>query len=222
MSINRILLLIFLLLSSVSMLAQEIYFTTRGAYITSRTFIKTDEARDFKQVPRFSAFPHIQLLGHYEYKDRLAFYAGISHYNVGMSIKDSVRHTYRALSVAVPIGIMIGEDEANYHVFLGLELEQFYHYKEKHFFETGKVKMGEFLSKKLTPTPVLSVHGGFEFPGGFYIKGKYYLGDFINQDAMVRPLGLPQDLSKELHTHMLQLTFGFRIRIFSPTEDIHN
>ena len=63
-----------------------------------------------------------------------------------------------------------------------------YHYKQKEFTNSGKVKSSEWFSKRVN-TYIPAVFAGVNFPGGFNVKFTWMLDDFMNKDYALKKDG---------------------------------
>jgi hypothetical protein len=132
---------------------------------------------------RASAIANLRVL------PQVDLYAGISHNDIGIIFKDSIKHKYRVFTAGIPFGISIGSKykktrkkmirpEKFKRIFAGAELYFPYHFKEKHFIDGGKTKDGEFLSDKAEKY-FLGFHAGITFAHA-KLKFEYIPGGFLN------------------------------------------
>ncbi len=133
-----------------------------------------------ESVLRVTAFPNIEIRYNIIQRKNFLLYSGVSIANMGISLKDSVKHTYRYLGVGVPLAIQIRDKENHFQFELGGGIDIPFHYKEKHYQKDDKEKKSTFYSKQINPfQPWVFATIGFSF---VQIRFKYFTGDFFNQE----------------------------------------
>jgi len=138
---------------------------------------------DINPVLRFSGFFHLQQQFHIDFNKNFGIFTGVGVRNVGMinELNDSIKIKQRVYSLGVPLALKLGALPNKFHVNIGGELEFFFHYKQKVFYEDEKFKKNEWVSDKvnlLNPSVFLDLHSG----KGAYVRVKYYLLDFLVKD----------------------------------------
>jgi len=133
-----------------------------------------------ESVLRVTAFPNIEIRYNVIQRKNFLFYSGFNIVNMGISLKDSVKHTYRYLGFGVPLAIQIRDKENHFQFEIGGGVDIPFHYKEKHYWEDDKEKKSAFYSKQVNPRqPWVFASVGFSY---VQIRFKYFTGDFFNRD----------------------------------------
>src|SRR4030095_4069388 len=138
---------------------------------------------DVNPVVRFTCFFHFQAQLHYDFNKTFGIFTGLGVRNVGMinDLNDSIKAKQRVYSLGIPIALKIGSLPDKYNIALGGEVELFFHYKQKVFYDDEKFKKTEWFSDKVNlvnPSVFLDLHSG----RGAYVRFKYYLLDFLVED----------------------------------------
>jgi len=203
-----------MVLISIQGSAQKIYPVTSGEIIfsqnqtsfTSQFTSQYPTARLAASNVRFTVFLHLGQYIHYDLNNSLGFFSGLAIRNVGMITDETLPQTVSATNGAsvpysdynivrrqymlgVPLAIKLGSFSNHFYIFGGGEYEMAFVLKEKYWTNTfdrsgSKTKNVEWFSSQ-TPTFMPSVFAGIQFPGGFNLKFKYYLNDFLNHDYKV-------------------------------------
>jgi hypothetical protein len=113
----------------------------------------------------------------------------------------------RSYTFGVPLSFKFGNFDKNIYFFAGGEMELLFHYKEKYWLNDVKYKSKEWFSNK-TERWAPSVFGGVQFPGGGYIKFKYYFNDFLNHDYV----DSVYDFTSLTKTSMWYISVGWRFK----------
>lgn len=141
-----------------------------------------------ESVLRITAFPNIEIRYSIIQRKNFLFYSGFGIANMGISLKDSVKHTYRYLGFGVPLAIQLRDKEDQFQFDLGGGIDIPFHFKEKHYWEDDKEKKSTFYSKQINPLqPWIFASIGFSF---VQIRFKYFTGDFFNRDYRTEVNGI--------------------------------
>ncbi len=153
-------------------------------------------------VPRFSPWISFSSEYNYDFSNQFGVITGLGVRNIGfiydvpnadvgqglgseLAIEEGseVRKKFRNYSLAVPLGIKIGNMNKT-HFFGGYEIELPFHYKEKTFVDGNKrYKKSNWFDSQI-PTFYHTAFAGVQLPGGAVIRFKYYFTDFFNQDQV--------------------------------------
>jgi hypothetical protein len=199
---------------NISVMAQkEFYTVTSGELIFSQSqasftqeFIdQYPDARLADNNVRFTCFFHLGQYLHYDINDNFGLYSGLGVRNVGMITDESLPQTVtvsgaivpyddykvirRQYMLGVPLAFKVGSFSKHLYFFGGGEYELAFVLKEKYWTgsfdrDGSKTKTVKWFSDQ-TPTFLPSVFAGVQFPGGFNVRFKYYLTDFLNTDYKV-------------------------------------
>ena len=161
---------------------------------------------------------------HMDFNNNIGLYSGLGIRNVGFiydrtdaatgqNPRKTIRRSY---TIGVPLALKIGVFDKHLYVSGGAEYELLYVYKGKawdsHSRSGTKYKEVEWFSGK-TKRFVPSVFAGVQFPGGFNLKGKYYLDHFLNTSYVGPDLG-EQNVSfadyKKINMFYVSLSWQFR------------
>ena len=143
---------------------------------------------------RFSIWLHLGYYTHIDFSKNFGIYTGLVNRNVGFitqempsekALTESVKWKRRSYTLGVPLAIKFGNLENNMYVFVGVQYDMFYHYKEKEFLPSGKRKYSKWFSDRVNLFAP-SVFGGITFPGGLSVKYTYQLTDMMNKDFVVK------------------------------------
>jgi hypothetical protein len=212
---SKILTLILLSLGfiNIQVMSQKVYSVTSGEIIfnqsnSSFTQVFLDQYPDARLVSdnvRFTVFLHLGQYFHLDLNNSFGFFSGLALRNIGMITDETLPQTVsnagasvpysnykiirRQYTLGVPLALKLGSFKNHFYLFLGGENEIAFHLKEKYWTNTfdrsgSKTKSTEWFSSH-TPTFLPSVFAGIQFPGGFNLKFKYYLTDFLNTDYIV-------------------------------------
>ncbi len=143
---------------------------------------------------RYTFFLNAGQYWHMDFINNLGLYSGLSVRNVGFIYDTDLptKTIRRSYNVGVPLALKIGVFDKNFYLFGGGEYELLFLYKGKRWLSNDrngtKLKDTEWFSAK-TERLVPSWFVGIQLPGGFNIKYKQYLGDFINTGYVGQDLG---------------------------------
>jgi hypothetical protein len=185
--------LAFLALTFLIISAQKPYQVSGGELIFSSGTFENALSQKVSSNVRFTLFPHIGNYWHFDLSNSLGFFSGFSLRNIGMityedyeydnrSIPD-VKTKRRSLSLGVPLAIKLGSFSEHYFLYMGGQYEWMFHYKEKHFVDSKKIKSTEWFSNKVQ-TFVPSFFAGIQFPKGINLRFTHMTADFLNQDKI--------------------------------------
>lgn len=206
----------------VKALKPKIYDVTTWEFIFSLSDVKLNDAfiaqyptaEITKSNVRFTPFFNIGEYWNFDFGNNFGLYTGAGIKNIGLitderlpdlvgsqQLKDYkiVRRLYTA---GIPLAFKVGSFKEHLYFFAGGEYEFAIHYKEKYWSDTqsrsgSKTKYREWFGKQ-TPLTMPSVFAGVQLPGGFNIKFKYYLNDFLDNGytkASNSQVGQPYNVS---------------------------
>jgi len=210
---KRYILILTLILSYATMEAQQkrIYHSGGGEIIFSGADMNFNGTNVNNNL-RFTLFFHTQQLLNLDLTDNLGLYTGFAIRNVGLIMEDlyqnvgydvdnthpdfnkSTKIKHRSYSLGFPLAVKLGSFDKNFFFYAGGEYEWMFHYKQKKFIDGAKYKFTEWASDRVNPW-IPSFFAGIQFPGGFNLKFKYYLDNFLNQDFSGIDFGEPVDYS---------------------------
>lgn len=225
--------LILLILVSVNTLAQvDIYRSGGGEIIFSGADVQFNNGSaivDVNTRTRFTLFLHIQQWANFDINNNFGFIAGASIRNIGFIVEDYYQNVgfsniedtdpnwnkntkikRRSYALGFPVGFKIGDFEKNYYFYAGGEYEWMFHYKQKQFIDGNKTKFTEWGSNRVNPWNP-SLFAGMQFPGGFNLKFRYYMKDFLNTDFKGNDFGRPVDYSEFQSTGIWYISLGIML-----------
>lgn len=193
-----------------SLQAQKVYSTTSGEMIfgLNETEFNDDflatypEAEVVKTNLRWTVFFHFSNFWHIDFNNNIGLISGLGVRNVGMITDERlpanvvasgevyngdyrnykiIRRNYMA---GIPLMLKFGSFKDNIYFYGGAEYELSFHFKEKYWSDThsrdgSKTKYTEWFGSQ-SPTFIPSAIAGVQLPGGFHVKFKYYLDDFLD------------------------------------------
>lgn len=141
-----------------------------------------NNGNDLSNVVRFSPVINFGYHLHRDFSEKAGFYTGFSVRNVGMinDVNDSIRVKQRVYTVGIPIALKFGDMKGNLAA-IGFENEFALNYKQKVYLNDAKSKSNIWFSdrtKIYLPSVFIEVKG----KQGNYIRFKYYLTDFLEQN----------------------------------------
>ncbi len=185
---------------------QRLYSKTMLEFIFSSSMVSLND-NFLNQYPeaglsrsnlRFTVFWNIEKDWHLDFTKHVGLITGVGLRNVGLctdevlpiliggSDMEDYKIVRRLYTVGAPLIIKAGSFKNRLYFYLGGEYEIALHYKEKYW--TGshkrsgqKTKYDVWLGSQ-TPRFIPSVLCGIQLPGGFNIKVKYYINDFLNHN----------------------------------------
>ena len=174
------------------------------------------EEINVNSIVRFTCFFHLQEQFHYDFNDNIGIYTGLGIRNVGIinDLNDSIKAKQRVYSLGLPLALKLGSLPNKFYVALGAEVELFFHYKQKVFYDDEKFKKSEWFSDKVNlvnPSVFLDIHSG----RGAYVRFKYYLLDFLVEDKQdIKIFGNPYPYRPE-SSKMFYVAIGTTIKAFT-------
>jgi len=227
---KRYILLATLALIFVTLQAQDknIYMSTGGEIILSGADVNFN-GTDVNTNMRFTIFFHLQQQVNFDLTDNIGLYTGLGIRNVGLIMEDYYQNVgydvdqtdpnynkntkikHRSYSLGFPLAVKLGSFDDNFFVFGGVEYEWMFHYKQKKFIDGEKYKFKEWTSDRVNPW-IPSWFAGVQFPGGFNLKFKYYLDDFLNKDFTGQDFGVDVDYSQFESTGIWYISFTTMIK----------
>jgi hypothetical protein len=213
--------LMFSFIAAFSMNAQlKIYPVSSWELIFNVSDVEAESEGEIKSLNtnmRFSGFLNFEQAWHFDVSNTFGFYTGFGFRNIGLIIEDSGyddmqnidydKVKRRSYTLGAPLALKLGNFDNNFYVFAGGEMEMLFHYKEKYWLNDTKYKSKEWFSKK-TERWAPSVFAGIQFPGGGFMKFKYYFNDFLNHDYKE---GI-YDFTSLTKSSMWYISVGWRFR----------
>lgn len=207
-------LIVLLVLVYATMEAQQkrIYHSGGGEIIFSGADINFNGTNVSNNL-RFTLFFHTQQHLNLDLTNNLGLYTGFAIRNVGLIMEDLYQNVgydvdnthpdfnkntkikHRSYSLGFPLAVKVGSFDKNFFFYAGGEYEWMFHYKQKKFIDGAKYKFTEWTSERVNPW-IPSLFAGVQFPGGFNLKFKYYLDNFLNQDFSGNDFGESVDYSQ--------------------------
>lgn len=174
-----------------------------------------------KDIVRFTVFLHLNQQFHYDFSKKAGFFTGISLRNIGIitDLNDTVRMKQRVYTLGIPVALKLGNMNGT-NFALGAEAELAIHYKQKNFVNGEKGRTTEWFSDR-TNLFLPSVFAQINFKDGFYLKYKYYLTDFLTEDA--QRTNVPNLTYRPTSSQMMYVSFGVAVptkKIKSETKSI--
>jgi hypothetical protein len=202
---------------------QKIYMSTGGEIIFSGADVVFNGS-DVNTNVRFTLFFHMQQQLNFDLTNNLGLYTGLAIRNVGLIMEDyyqkvgydvdpshpdynkNTKIKHRSYTLGFPIALKLGSFDDNFFAYGGFEYEWMFHYKQKKFIDGAKYKFTDWTSDRVNPW-MSSWFVGLQFPGGFNLKFKYYLDDFLNQDFVGQDFGEDVDYSQFESSGMWYISF---------------
>jgi len=211
---KRYILILMLALVGFTLEAQNnhIYLSSGSEIIFSGTNVNFNGTNTHNNI-RFTLFFHTQQLVNFDLTNNIGLYTGLAIRNVGLIMEDLYQNVgydvdntdpdfnkntkikHRSYSLGFPLAIKLGSFDKNYFFYAGGEYEWMFHYKQKKFIDEAKYKFTEWTSDRVNPW-IPSLFAGIQFPGGFNLKFKYYLDDFLNKGFTGQDFGEDVDYSQ--------------------------
>jgi hypothetical protein len=207
---------------------KKFYFSSGGEIILSGADVVFN-GTDVNTNARFTIFFHFQQQVNFDLTDNVGLYTGFALRNVGLIMEDYFQNVgydvdqthpdynkntkikHRSYSLGFPLAIKVGSFDKNFFVYGGAEYEWMFHYKQKKFIDDGKYKYKEWTSDRVNPW-IPSWFAGVQFPGGFNLKFKYYMDDFLNKDFVGQDFGEPVDYSQFESTGIWYISLSTMIK----------
>jgi hypothetical protein len=162
-----------------------------------------------RNIVRFTIFLHLNQQFHYDFSKKAGFFTGISLRNVGIitDLNDTVRVKQRVYTLGVPVAIKLGNMHGT-NVALGAEAELAFHYKQKNFVNGERRRTTQWFSDR-TNLFLPSVFAQINFKDGLYLKYKYYLTDFLVEDA--QRTNVPDLTFRPTRSQMMYISVGVAV-----------
>ena len=191
---------------------QKVYMSTAGEIILSGADVRFN-GTDVNTNMRFTIFFHMQQQVNFDLTENIGLYTGLGIRNVGLIMEDyyqrvgydvdpshpdynkNTKIKHRSYALGFPLAVKLGSFDKDFFAYGGVEYEWMFHYKQKKFIDGTKSKFKEWTSDRVNPW-IPSWFVGLQFPGGFNLKFKYYLDDFLNQDFVGQDFGEDVDYSQ--------------------------
>lgn len=167
---------------------------------------------------RYTLFINYGHYWHVDVNNNVGFITGLALRNVGFIYDTDIptKTIRRSYNLGVPLALKLGVFDKHLYLFGGGEYELLFHYKGKRWDSNErkgtKFKDTEWFSSK-TERFIPSWFVGIQFPGGFNVKYKQYIGDFLNRDYTGNDLG-DQNVSfseyRKLTVHYISLSWQLR------------
>ena len=167
---------------------------------------------------RYTIFLNVGQYWHVDFNNAIGLYSGLAIRNVGFIYDTDIptKTIRRSYNLGIPLALKLGVFDKHLYIFGGAEYELLFHYKEKQWASTdrsgGKISDNEWFSNK-TKRFVPAVFGGIQFPGGFNVKYKYYLENFMNSSFVGTDLNVP-DVSyanyENIQMHYISISWQIR------------
>lgn len=166
----------------------ELIFSAGELKVSDRNVHTLNSVSSFsspQNVVRFSGFFHTSQEFHYNFSNAVGFYIGIAVRNVGFINHfkvegEQMKLKQRSYALGIPLALKVGNMQ-NYYLNIGVEPELMFAYKRKVFYDGEKSKKWEWFSDDVNLFNP-SVFAQLNFKGGFYLRAKYYLNDFLAND----------------------------------------
>lgn len=173
--------------------AQDVYPITAWEFLFQFADIEK-ASTDVTNKLRFTIVVNLGQYWHVDFNNTVGMFSGLSVRNTGF-IYDTPLPTKtirRVYTMGIPLAFKVGAFDKHVYFLAGGEYEMAFHYRARKWLSNSrdgtKYVDGEWFSKK-SRRFVPSVFAGFQFPGGFNIKFKYYLQHILNENYVGADLG---------------------------------
>lgn len=197
--------------------SQDVYPITAWEFLFQFADIEK-ASTDVTNRLRFTIVINLGQYWHVDFNNTFGMYSGTSVRNTGF-IYDTPLPTKtirRAYTLGVPLAFKLGAFDKHVYFLAGGEYELSFHYRARKWLSNSrdgtKYIDGEWFSKK-SRRFVPSVFAGFQFPGGFNIKFKYYLQHILNENYVGPDLGESEvSFSDYTKLNMMYVSLSWQFR----------
>jgi hypothetical protein len=176
------------------------------------------QSTDVTNKLRFTIIFNLGQYWHIDFNNNVGMYSGLAVRNVGF-IYDTPLPTKtirRSYTLGIPLALKFGAFDKHVYFLAGGEYELLFHYRARKWLSNSrdgtKSTDSEWFSKK-TKRFVPSVFAGFQFPGGFNIKFKYYIQHFLNENYVGADLGESEvSFSDYTKLNMMYVSLSWQFR----------
>jgi len=202
---------------------REMYITTGGEMLFQTSEV-TSGGTDLQTNMRWTIFLHLGSYAHIDFTNNIGMFSGLALRNVGFITNEGtekkIRRTY---NLGIPLALKVGLFDKKMYVFGGAEYEWLFHYKEKYWPNSNggrdgdKIKSTKWFSSRVNSL-IPSVFFGIALPGGFNVKYKIYLENYMNQSyADANGDLIYQDL--DVNVNYISISWNMRNSGFTKTSD---
>jgi hypothetical protein len=214
---NLLLIAAFSLFCSPSANAQDVYPISAWEFLFQFADIEK-ASTDVTNRLRFTIVINFGQYWHVDFNNNVGIYSGLGVRNVGFiyDTPEPTKTIRRAYTLGVPLAFKLGAFDKHVYFLAGGEYELTFHYRARKWLSNSRDGTryldAEWFSKR-TRRFVPSVFAGFQFPGGFNIKFKYYIQQILNEGYVGPDLGVENvsfaDYTK-LNMMYVSLSWQFR------------
>ena len=197
--------------------AQDVYPITAWEFLFQFADIEK-ASTDVANKLRFTIVINLGQYWHVDFNNTVGIFSGIAVRNTGF-IYDTPLPTKtirRVYTLGVPLAFKLGAFDKHVYFLAGGEYELAFHYRARKWLSNSrdgtKYVDGEWFSSK-SRLFIPSVFAGFQFPGGFNIKFKYYLQHILNEDYVGADLGESEvSFSDYTKLNMMYVSLSWQFR----------
>jgi len=197
--------------------AQDVYPITAWEFLFQFADIEK-ASTDVANKLRFTIVINLGQYWHVDFNNTVGIFSGIAVRNTGF-IYDTPLPTKtirRVYTLGVPLAFKLGAFDKHVYFLAGGEYELAFHYRARKWLSNSrdgtKYVDGEWFSSK-SRLFVPSVFAGFQFPGGFNVKFKYYLQHILNEDYVGGDLGESEvSFSDYTKLNMMYVSLSWQFR----------
>ena len=197
--------------------AQDVYPITAWEFLFQFADIEK-ASTDVANKLRFTIVINLGQYWHVDFNNTVGIFSGIAVRNTGF-IYDTPLPTKtirRVYTLGVPLAFKLGAFDKHVYFLAGGEYELAFHYRARKWLSNSrdgtKYVDGEWFSSK-SRLFVPSVFAGFQFPGGFNVKFKYYLQHILNEGYVGGDLGESEvSFSDYTKLNMMYVSLSWQFR----------